>query len=56
MRITAAAIAQKKEEVMLKELKAEAFECFTRKKMDYTKSALHNYYQNPKTGWIVKRR
>lgn len=57
MKMTAAAIAQKKEEVMLKELKAEALECFTRsKKMDYTKSALHNYYQNPKTGWIVKRR
>jgi tRNA A37 threonylcarbamoyladenosine dehydratase len=56
MKITAETIAKRKEEVMLKEYKAESFECFVReKKMDYTKSALHNYYQNP-TGWIVKRR
>ncbi len=56
-KMTAEKIAKRKEEVMLKEYKAESFECFVReKKVDYTKSALHNYYQNPKTGWIVKRR
>jgi hypothetical protein len=56
MKITAAVIAKRKEEVMQKELKAEASECFTRKKrIDFKKSALYNYYQT-KSGWIIKNK
>ena len=42
-KITQAYIQKRKEEVMLKELRAEAFQPWTKKKLEFKNSALYNY-------------